>query len=227
MNILESVKSSISNVLSNKMRSLLTMLGIIIGVASVIVISSIGEGSTQQINEQFDSMGTGNLTVSLSGGGEIRDADQMTLADVDLIMAMDGVKYASPIYSGESQEIKLQNPKQTRRASLTGVNDCLINRKNGWNQSMSTVFKGALNGLMPTNAAYWNSVMRNPISDALGAGSSSAAPDALSFACSVADNCAKSTPSRLSSLPADYYYFNETYAPDRIKIGDFYLRKTY
>ena len=123
MNILESVKSAISNVASNKMRSLLTMLGIIIGVASVIVISSIGEGSTQQINEQFDSMGTGNLTVSLSGGSDIRDADQMTMADVDLIMAMNGVKYVSPVYSGESQEIKLQNPKETRRANLTGINE--------------------------------------------------------------------------------------------------------
>jgi len=123
MNILESVKSSISNVWSNKMRSLLTMLGIIIGVASVIVISSIGEGSTQQINEQFDSMGTGNLTVSLSSGAEIRNADQMTMADVDVIAALDGVKYVSPVYSGESQEIKLQNPKDTRRASITGINE--------------------------------------------------------------------------------------------------------
>lgn len=99
MNLFESVKSAVSNVLSNKMRSLLTMLGIIIGVGSVIIITSIGEGSTQSINAQFDSMGTGNLTVTLSSDVQIRDADQLTVADADLIETLEGVKYSSPVFS--------------------------------------------------------------------------------------------------------------------------------
>jgi putative ABC transport system permease protein len=122
MNLYESIKSAVSNVLSNKMRSMLTMLGIIIGVASVIIITSIGEGSTQEINEQFDSMGTGNLNVSLSSDDEVLDSDQMTLDDVDIIMSLPGVKYASPVYSASSQDVKLVDPQETQQANITGVN---------------------------------------------------------------------------------------------------------
>lgn len=127
MNLFESVKSAISNVLSNKMRSLLTMLGIIIGVGSVIIITSIGEGSTQSINAQFDSMGTGNLTVTLSSDVQIRDADQLTLADADLIETLEQVKYSSPVFSVSSMQVKLQNPKETRTSNITGINEQYMN----------------------------------------------------------------------------------------------------
>ena len=46
---IESIKLAISSLLSNKMRALLTMLGIIVGISSVIAIVSLGEGGKQEI----------------------------------------------------------------------------------------------------------------------------------------------------------------------------------
>jgi len=123
MNILESVQSAIANVFANKMRALLTMLGIIIGVGSVITITSIGTGSTAQIEEQFESMGIGNLTVQLTSAREALNADQLTLSDVDLLGGIEEVKYISPVYNGNNAYVKLLDPTETKSATVTGVNE--------------------------------------------------------------------------------------------------------
>ena len=62
MNILSLIKVSISAVASNKMRSFLSMLGIIIGVAAVIAMMSIGQGSKESIRKELSSMGTNMLS---------------------------------------------------------------------------------------------------------------------------------------------------------------------
>ena len=56
-NIVEYVKMAIQNILANKGRSFLTMLGIIIGIASVIAIVSIGEGTKNQMNSEINDAG--------------------------------------------------------------------------------------------------------------------------------------------------------------------------
>jgi len=63
MNILNLIKAAIAAIKRNKTRSFLTMLGIIIGVASVIVMLAIGEGSNESIREQISSMGTNLINV--------------------------------------------------------------------------------------------------------------------------------------------------------------------
>ena len=63
MNIFEKLQSAISNVLSNKLRSFLTMLGIIIGVAAVITMVSVGQGMKTNITSQIQSLGSNRLTV--------------------------------------------------------------------------------------------------------------------------------------------------------------------
>ncbi|MDD6213820.1 MAG: ABC transporter permease [Firmicutes bacterium] len=65
----QSIKMSMKSILSNKGRSALTMLGIIIGVASVIVLTGIGNGATSQITDSLSSLGTRMITVSMSRGG--------------------------------------------------------------------------------------------------------------------------------------------------------------
>lgn len=60
---------------TSKMRSFLTMLGIIIGVAAVIVIMSLGNGMTTYMNESFESMGTTQISVNISGRGSSRTVD--------------------------------------------------------------------------------------------------------------------------------------------------------
>lgn len=68
-----------SNIRASKMRSFLTMLGIIIGVGAVIVIVGLGNGMQIYMTEQFESMGTNTLSVSIMGRGSGRtvSVDQM------------------------------------------------------------------------------------------------------------------------------------------------------
>jgi len=82
---------AIRSILKNRMRSLLTSLGIIIGVSAVIVMVAIGSGSQKQIENQLGSMGTNMLVVFPSwsqAGGVSRGAgsrNRFTLKDVELI----------------------------------------------------------------------------------------------------------------------------------------------
>ena len=70
---------AIKNILSSKVRTLLTMLGIIIGVCAVIVIVGLGNGMQGYIEESFADMGTDSLTVQILGRGSSRSVseDQM------------------------------------------------------------------------------------------------------------------------------------------------------
>ena len=88
---------------SNPMRSLLTMLGIIIGVASVMVMMSIGEGAKAQIEAQISSVGTNVLTLQPGnmnrggrnqGGGSGRpfnEADVTAISELPFVQAATGV----------------------------------------------------------------------------------------------------------------------------------------
>lgn len=72
MSIVQSFQMAIKNIASNKLRSLLTMLGIIIGVAAVIIIVGLGNGVENYMTSAFQSLGTNLLTVSISGRGSSR-----------------------------------------------------------------------------------------------------------------------------------------------------------
>ena len=61
--LIEYVKIAIMNLKSNKGRSVLTMLGIIIGISSVIMIISIGNGVTKQVNGELNDMAGGQLYI--------------------------------------------------------------------------------------------------------------------------------------------------------------------
>ncbi|MDD3766060.1 MAG: ABC transporter permease [Eubacteriales bacterium] len=67
MNIGQAFKMAISSVISNKMRSFLTMLGIIIGVAAVIIMVALVQGTTNDITSRMESMGTNLINVTLTG----------------------------------------------------------------------------------------------------------------------------------------------------------------
>ena len=66
MNIRQALKMALRSILGNKGRSVLTMLGIIIGIASVMTIVSVVNGQNQQSLKQFEAMGTNRVSVSLS-----------------------------------------------------------------------------------------------------------------------------------------------------------------
>ena len=65
----ETVRQAFQNIWSNKFRTFLTMLGIIIGVMAVIIIVGLGNGMTQSIKDSFSDMGTNILSVQVMGYG--------------------------------------------------------------------------------------------------------------------------------------------------------------
>lgn len=70
MDILETIKLSIEGIRTNKMRSFLTMLGIIIGISSVIGITTIGSAMTQSVDEAFDTIGSSSAYISVEAKNE-------------------------------------------------------------------------------------------------------------------------------------------------------------
>ena len=77
MNFTQSFKLAIKSLMLSKMRALLTMLGIIIGVAAVIIITSLGNGMQNYMNAQFEQLGSNLIQVMVYGRGEggTRDVD--------------------------------------------------------------------------------------------------------------------------------------------------------
>jgi len=75
----DNLRIAVGGATSNKLRSLLTMLGVLIGVAAVIILVAVGTGSSQSVQANIDRLGTNTLTVLTSGrfGGrrDHRDPD--------------------------------------------------------------------------------------------------------------------------------------------------------
>ena len=90
-NIIEYVKMAIQNILANKGRSFLTMLGIIIGIASVIAIVSIGEGTKNQMNSEINDVGGGQIAINCSLDAMNQEI-YMTPEDLDAIREIEGVE---------------------------------------------------------------------------------------------------------------------------------------
>ena len=75
MSFAQSFRLAVKSLLTSKMRALLTMLGIIIGVAAVIVIVSLGNGMEQYMNDQFEKMGVNLIQVQVYGRGGSRSVE--------------------------------------------------------------------------------------------------------------------------------------------------------
>ena len=76
MSLIETFQMAVQNILSSKMRTFLTMLGIIIGVCAVIVIVGLGNGMQGYIEDSFADMGTDSLTVMVMGRGSSRSVSE-------------------------------------------------------------------------------------------------------------------------------------------------------
>lgn len=76
MIIYENIRLALFSLVANKMRALLTMLGIIIGIASVIAIMTVGNSVTQEMTNSMTSMGANNITVSLQQKEEVKETSE-------------------------------------------------------------------------------------------------------------------------------------------------------
>lgn len=97
MSILENVRLALSSLLANKLRSLLTMLGIIIGIGSVIAITTVGNSLSGSITKELDGFGARDVTLSVSQKNDPFAGDAINnLSEEDLNALLDNFEYKSP-----------------------------------------------------------------------------------------------------------------------------------
>jgi putative ABC transport system permease protein len=96
MKFTQAVKMAKKAILTNKIRSFLTMLGIIIGISSVIVMIAIGSGSKQAITNAIQSMGTNLITINLTGNKAVG----LTAEDLTKLKSYSSIKDVAPQISG-------------------------------------------------------------------------------------------------------------------------------
>ncbi len=128
MLLIDTFVLALKNIWSNKMRTILTMLGIIIGVTAVIVIVGLGNGMTQQVRESFSSMGIDSMTVSIWGRGSSRAAT----VDYMYKVVADNPQYLSdisPYVQISSQTVK-EGRDTYRYTGVYGVNEDYISIAN-------------------------------------------------------------------------------------------------
>ena len=106
------LKLSLKNIVTNKLRSLLTMLGLVIGIASVIVLVGIGNGTSSQINSQVQSLGTDVLTLNINSSDYYIDYD-----DIDNLLKLDNVDAIAP-YKNVSSTVSRLGTESTRASII-------------------------------------------------------------------------------------------------------------
>jgi putative ABC transport system permease protein len=118
----------------HKMRSILTMLGIVIGVAAVISLVAVGQGAQAQVLNQFESLGSNLITVSAMQSFDFRSsglqesATELTMADVAAIEALaDKVSTVAPVYSSNATATYSGNTTST---SISGVTEAYATVRN-------------------------------------------------------------------------------------------------
>ncbi len=120
MNLVEGFVSALQSIRANKMRSFLTMLGIIIGISSVIAIVSIGQGGKQAIMGEFDDLGTNVINVNLkSMFNDIDDRDYFTLKDADLIKAK--IPEVTTVVPATGYMGQIKTEKESKFAEIDGI----------------------------------------------------------------------------------------------------------
>jgi putative ABC transport system permease protein len=113
VNGLQIIRMALKSIKGNKVRAFLTMLGIIIGVSSVIVMVAIGQGSTKEVQDQIGSLGTNVLTVSVTGS-DVTFKEE----DANQIQEVNGVDAIAPTISGR---VTVKNGQTNTQVSMIGT----------------------------------------------------------------------------------------------------------
>lgn len=124
------IQVSLKGITVNKMRSLLTMLGIIIGVGAIIAMISIGEGAKKQVTSSIQRFGTNLLRVRPGAAqlGRVRtgSVETLTLDDADAIRKISNVKFVAPSVRNMGQ-VKYGNKNATTSVTGTVADFTIVN----------------------------------------------------------------------------------------------------
>jgi len=105
MNVIQVFREALQSLTVNKLRSALTVLGIVIGVAAVIAMLAIGRGAQVAIDSQINSIGT-NLIFLSSGAPDVRNPRPLTLGDASALADRSqapSIRYVAPVIQGRTQ----------------------------------------------------------------------------------------------------------------------------
>ena len=131
MNVFESITSAAYSVLANRMRSVLTMLGIIIGIAAVIMITSIGQGFQNSISDMFAGFGAGAMQVSVRHNmpEPAARSDLLTLSSAEFLSTHPDVLSVTPM-NWSNARVALRNPSETARINVLGTTESYMDIEN-------------------------------------------------------------------------------------------------
>jgi len=123
MLIRETAKSAWRSLASNRLRTLLTMLGMIIGTGAVVAVLGIGEGAKSSVEGRIRSLGSNLMLVRpsfVAGGGGVRSGSAQTLtkSDAEALLALDGVASSAPDMTASAQ---LRYMSKNQNAQVVGV----------------------------------------------------------------------------------------------------------
>ncbi len=152
VSLIEVARLALDSLLANKIRSLLTMLGVIIGVASVVALMALGNGASAAITGQIQSIGTNVLTImpgspNNRGPGQPSPAQTLTMADAEAIAALKlPVVGPSPQFGGSAQVVA---PAADKNTTVTGVSAAYQPINSLTMASGSFIDDGAVRGASP------------------------------------------------------------------------------
>lgn len=123
--LLENMRLSLSAIAANKMRSFLTMLGIIIGIGSVISIVSIGDSMRAVIADQYKNAGINRAMIYVSYeylNEDFRMSDYFTLDDMEKVAEIfaDEIAYIDPASSASAN---MTHGRNQMKVDMTGIGD--------------------------------------------------------------------------------------------------------
>ncbi len=121
MNLFQAVLEAMESLISNKLRSGLTVLGIVIGVGAVIAMLAIGNGAQETITGSISGIGTNLLFVLRGGSEEVRNPDPLTLGDAEAIndpFLAPSVSGVAPIVQGT---VEISYGGESKLISVSGV----------------------------------------------------------------------------------------------------------
>src|SRR5438093_750875 len=103
MRLLEPLRIAISGLMANRLRSILTMLGIVIGVAAVLALTSFGQGYQRFVTSRFQALGSNLLIIFPSrptgADANVAKTKPLTIGDADALARVSGVTAVAPVYN--------------------------------------------------------------------------------------------------------------------------------
>ncbi len=140
MNFTQSFRLALKSLSTSKMRSLLTMLGIIIGVAAVIIITSLGNGMQVYMNEEFEALGSNQVDAMILG-----DNDSSRHVDIEDMFAL--VERYPQYLSGVTPELRApltvrHGGDEFSRTTVKGVSETYYSVERGTSMNGEKLAKG-------------------------------------------------------------------------------------